>query len=105
MSLDINENEVDKINTKGCIVEDDGSQFFDIDPEIKSISLPLSSFQDLHEYEKKRQRQISEARNMKFGKKSFKWILSRLNYYSIGAKFHSYWNKFKFKKCMLREKV
>lgn len=59
--------------------------FFDIDKEIEKISKKILNIKNPESYEKERQEQIKKVRLEKFGEKDFKWLRSRLNYYSIGA--------------------
>jgi len=65
--------------------EADGLDFFNINSEIDQISLPLYKIDNVDEYNAMRQKQIKKVVFEKFGKHNLNWLLSRLNYYSIGA--------------------
>jgi len=62
-----------------------GLVFFDIESELSEISKPLGKIDDIHKYEEIRRSQINKVIQEKFGKHDFKWFMSRLNYYSMGA--------------------
>lgn len=71
--------------THGFKDEESGLEFFAIEDEINEISQFLNKIDDQSIYENMRQSQIRNEIATKFGKRNFKWFLSRLNYYSIGA--------------------
>ena len=75
--------------TKGYYISDEGIIPYDIEYEIESISEPLKIIEDKEAYQMERQRQYQAVLNKKFGKHDAKWLLSRLNYYSLGAKISS----------------
>jgi poly-gamma-glutamate synthesis protein (capsule biosynthesis protein) len=64
----------------------DAFEFFNIEKEIKEISSKLEQISSIDEYENFRLMQIYKVRKDKFGKRDFAWLMSRLNYYSIGAR-------------------
>jgi len=64
----------------------DGFEFFDIEKELNEISTKLNQISSIDEYENLRLMQINKVRKEKFGKRDFEWLMSRLNYYSIGAR-------------------
>lgn len=76
---------VDSYKYHGFKDEKDGPVFFDINDEIEQISKPLKQINNINDYETMRRIQISKVVLEKFGKHDFKWLLSRLNYYSVGA--------------------
>ncbi len=53
--------------------------------ELNKISKPLYTIEDSEKYEAIRISQINKVRQQKFGKRDIKWLMSRLNYYSLGA--------------------
>ncbi len=65
--------------------ENDGFVFFDIERELNDITEPLNNLKDIDKYEHMRRNQINRVIQDKFGKHGFKWLISRLNYYSLGA--------------------
>ncbi|WP_416327615.1 CapA family protein [[Eubacterium] hominis] len=61
---------------------------FDIDYELNKLSNSLKGIERKEQYvdiENLRNKQISKTIDKKFGKKDLKWVLQRLNYYSIGS--------------------
>ena len=81
-------------------IDDDieGLKFYDIKDEIKLISEPLEKDLFGKEYEKMRNNQISKSLESKFGKRDWKWLISRLNYYSICARIKGKFMKKKYLK-------
>lgn len=75
--------------TKGFYISDRGIINYDIENELGSFSAPLEKITDKEAYQKERQKQYQSVLNIKFGKHDVKWLISRLNYYSIGAKIGS----------------
>ncbi|WP_462392422.1 CapA family protein [Clostridium cadaveris] len=65
--------------------EENGFVFFDIDNELNKITEPLTNIKDIDKYEDIRRNQINKVIHEKFGKHDLKWLMSRLNYYSLGA--------------------
>lgn len=59
---------------------------FDMKKIIEHISNVTNSIENYEQYEKKRKSLYQEATQNKFGKKDLHWLLSRMNYYAIGAK-------------------
>lgn len=60
-----------------------GFELFDIKNEIDKISEPLIGESLGKAYDEMRREQINKARSLKFGKRDLKWVISRLNYYSV----------------------
>lgn len=75
--------------TKGFFIADTGIVSYDVANELESISEPLRKIIDKEAYQKARQKQYQTTLNRKFGKHDVKWLISRLNYYSLGAKLGS----------------
>lgn len=76
----------------------EGFEFINIEDEIEEISTRLENITSVEEYENIRLAQINEVRAEKFGKHDLEWLMSRLNYYSIGAKIMTNIRKRKFMK-------
>lgn len=72
-------------------------EIIEIDNEINDLTLALDNISSRKLYEEKRRDQIGITRIDKFGRKNLKWLLSRFNLYSIGAKISAYVNAIKFK--------
>jgi len=83
--VEIENNDVVSEKYHGFKDKEDGFVFFDIENELHQISQPLNEIDALDKYEEKRKLQISKVMEEKFGNRNFKWLMSRLNYYSLGA--------------------
>jgi poly-gamma-glutamate synthesis protein (capsule biosynthesis protein) len=75
--------------TNGFYISNEGIIPFEIIEELGKISDPLRGIADSVKYQEKRMEQYQAMINKKFGKHDMKWALSRLNYYSLGAKLGS----------------
>lgn len=64
----------------------EGFILFDIKDEIEKISEPLKKGLLRKEYEEMGKNQISRSLESKVGKRDWKWLMSRLNYYSVCAR-------------------
>ena len=62
---------------------------FEIEKELKDISIPLESIDDESVYSQRRFEQYNSVLDTKFGKHDLKWLKARINYYSLGAKLSS----------------
>lgn len=71
----------------GFYISEHGIQAYDIEKELTAISEKLTCIDDIEVYEQMRQKQYQTVIGEKFGKRDFKWLVNRLNYYSIVAKF------------------
>jgi hypothetical protein len=95
LEVEIKNNAIVDYEFKGFKDEDQGFVFFNISNEIEQISEALEQLDDEVSYEFKRKEQFEKAIQNKFGKHDLKWLMSRLNYYSIGARISA---KFRSKK-------
>ena len=68
-------------------------KFYDIKNEIDNISEPLKWESFGKAYGEMRREQINKARTLKFGKRDLKWVMRRLNYYSVCARAKSIFMK------------
>lgn len=98
LEVEIENGIIINISNIGFKETDEGFEFFDIDDKIMEISKRLDDIISIEEYEKLRLDQINKVRAKKFGKRNFNWLISRLNYYSIGARISSEFRKLKYKK-------
>lgn len=90
LSLEIKNNVLENYSIQGFLDDDSlGLITFDINKEIEEYSSKINDFESV-EYDQLRKKQIANAQQMKFGKHNLKWVLSRLNYYAIGAKLLTY---------------
>jgi poly-gamma-glutamate synthesis protein (capsule biosynthesis protein) len=71
---------------EGFYIGDNGIIPYDITKEVEEISEKIVNIADMNQYENMRMEQYRNVIQSKFGKHDLKWVLSRLNYYSIGAK-------------------
>ena len=86
------------IQVHGFIDDDSvGLLACDIESELNEISSKIKDCGN-PKYEFLRKEQIANIQQKKFGKHDFRWVISRLNYYAIGAKIMTYINKLKYKK-------
>lgn len=66
--------------------EEDGVSLSDLQALADEYSSGLSSAVDVGRYESSRQTEMDTASDEKFGRRDLRWLLSRLNYHSIGAR-------------------
>lgn len=96
--LDIEQNHLKDIQVHGFIDDDSvGLLACDIESELNEISSKIKDCGN-PKYEFLRKEQIANIQQKKFGKHDFRWVISRLNYYAVGAKIMTYINKLKYKK-------
>ena len=86
LGVDIEDGQIVDHKVRGFCIGRDGIQAMDIEPELSELSSALCNVSDAEEYQKIRQKQFETVIQNKFGKHDLRWLLSRLNYYSIGAK-------------------
>jgi len=89
MEVELNNGMITNTSQIGIRETVESIEFFDIDDEIKNISRKIDNISKVEEYENLRYSQISKVRLEKFGKRDLNWLISRLNYYSIGARIMS----------------
>jgi len=63
-----------------------GIRFCDIENLMTDYNQGLNEARDPERYESLRAQQVSAARGDKFGPRDLRWLLSRLNYHSIGSR-------------------
>lgn len=98
LGVDLKKNCIVNHEIHGFYITDNGIVEHDIESEIRNISEKIGCIADKKQYELMRQEQYKKTVEDKFGKKDFKWMLSRVNYYSIGAKLATFSNKRKYEK-------
>lgn len=86
LEVEIKEKSLDRHKIHGFKDEERGLRFCDIDLEMQKISRSLDHIKDKSEYEEMRRLQFNDTIEKKFGKRDFKWLMSRMNYHSIGAR-------------------
>lgn len=96
LDLEIKNRKIFKSTYYGFKDEEQGIVFFDINKELQRISKPLEKIDNVAVYEAKRKEQFERVFLEKFGKHDWKWVLSRLNYYSIGARIAAIFRKKKY---------
>jgi len=87
---------IDSYKYHGFKDEQNGLDFFNIDDEMSRISEPLRLIDNVDEYDAMRMKQINTVLIEKFGKKSLQWLISRLNFYSVGAYISAKFRKKKY---------
>jgi poly-gamma-glutamate synthesis protein (capsule biosynthesis protein) len=85
LEVEIENRSIKNKEYRGFIDQEDGLVCFDMNNELNKISKPLYTIEDSEKYEAIRISQINKVRQQKFGKRDIKWLMSRLNYYSLGA--------------------
>ena len=95
----------DKISTNRRLVDFNQNELQIIDNKdlTDSIDSIPNEYNDLN-YSKKMKNQVQKNRSVKFKKKDIKWILSKMNYYSIGAFILSKLNRKKYRKFSMKFK-
>lgn len=83
--VEIKNGSITKQKYHGFMDKENGFIFFNIDNELSKITKPLTSIKNTAKYEEIRKKQIEKVTKDKFGERNFKWLKSRLNYYSVGA--------------------
>jgi poly-gamma-glutamate synthesis protein (capsule biosynthesis protein) len=86
LEVEIRDNAIFEYGFKGFIDENQGLGFYDIREEIAEISKVIEKTHLGSSYELMRKEQFERAIQSKFGKHNVKWVMSRLNYYSMGAR-------------------
>ncbi|MCD8052481.1 MAG: CapA family protein [Lachnospiraceae bacterium] len=89
LEIEIIDGRITNYSYKGFYIGEQGIRAIDITEEVESISGVIDSISDVDAYQQMRLDQYHKIIQMKFGKHDFKWLASRLNYYSVGAKIAS----------------
>lgn len=98
MEVEMNNGKIINTSNIGFKEKEHSFEFFDIEDDIKEISTEINSISSNKQYENLRLSQIKEVRSEKFGRRDIKWLISRLNYYSIGARIATIIRSKKYKK-------
>ncbi len=98
LGVEIISGKVVDYNTVGFYIGDSGIIPYDISEELASLSSAISEIKDKEAYSRMRKSQYKAGINQKFGKHDFKWLKSRMNYNSIGAKVYSKIYKARYKR-------
>lgn len=89
LEVEITDGRIISYSYKGYYIGKQGIKTFDITEEINRISDVIGSISDVKVYQQMRMEQYKKIVQEKFGKHDLKWLVSRINYYSIGAKLAS----------------
>lgn len=86
--------------TEGMYISNDGIiESYDISEELSEVSLGIKNgLKNKSVYNRKRMEQYNNVIKRKFGNHDLKWVLSRVNYYAIGAKIMTYLHSNRYKK-------
>lgn len=76
----------------------DGIEFIDISSKMKEDKKIIDNITDVKIYEQIRDKQFNNTIIDKFGKRTIKWFLNRINYYSIFSRLFGLVNAIKYKK-------
>jgi len=97
LSLEIENNTITKYETIGIYDTDNGIVLHDNSEKIDFLSKEIKNHLN-KDYVIMRKNQILETRKEKFGKRNLKWLVSKLNYYSIGSRLGTYLNAYRSNK-------
>lgn len=97
LSLEIENNTIAKYETIGIYDNDNGIVLKDNSEKIDLLSKEIQNHLN-EDYVTMRNNQIIDTRKEKFGNRDFKWLVSKLNYYSIGARLGTYLNAYRSNK-------
>lgn len=97
LGVTIEDNEIREYSVNGFYIGSTGIEAYDIEDEIREISEKLD-IKDTAQYEKLRREQFQNVIESKFGKHDLKWVMSRMNYYAVGAKVSGILRAKKYKK-------
>ena len=96
----VENNQIIKEERVGFYIGQNGIETYDMEEKLNEISTAISNISNREEYERLRQEQFQKVIAAKFGKHNLKWLLSRLNYYAIGARVLGTLRSKKYKKEM-----
>lgn len=83
----IEKGEISSYETTGFYIGDNGITAYDMTEHLNHISEPLRDIEsNVEKYEAMRKEQFKNVIRSKFGKHDLQWLLSRMNYYAIGAR-------------------
>lgn len=92
------QNKLFKFECYGFFNGENGIEPYSIEKEMELYSKQISYADQREVYDKLRKEQISYALNTKFGKHDAKWLMDRLNYYTIGARIQRSLNEKEYNK-------
>lgn len=85
LEVEIKDGRIAGYSYKGFYIGSNRIESLNIGREIELISKQIEEISDIAGYEKMRMEQYKKVIQSKFGKHDMKWLMSRMNYYSIGA--------------------
>lgn len=97
LDIEINNNIISCYKTIGILYDDYKIKIIDNSNKVLFLKKKLKECNE-ESYKNESQKMISEQKKENLSKHDIKWFLSKINYYSIGAKILSYKNKFLYKK-------
>lgn len=96
LEVELNNNKIEQYKTTGFADTESGIEMYVIEKELNQYANIVDNISDIETYNKLRRAQIQKIAVDKFGKRNFKWLLSRLNYYSAGARVFSKLRKYQY---------
>lgn len=96
LSVELENNLITKYETIGIYDSENGIVLKDNSIKINSISGKIDNYSS-EEYENMRTKQIIDTRKEKFSKRNLKWLISKMNYYSIGSRLGTILNAYRSK--------
>lgn len=100
--VDLQNNSIKDFSVVGFYISENGIQEYNIKPYLEEISNKILDINSVEEYEKMRLEQFHKVIENKFGKHDLRWVMSRLNYYAIGAKIMGKMRQKKYRKEMAK---
>ncbi len=96
--VDIEENDIESYYAQGIrYTLENGIELIDYNEKLELLSSEIDKCHT-DEYKDKSIKCVAELKNKNLNRKNLKWFISKMNYYSIGAKLLSYYYKIKYKK-------
>ncbi|MHB1151387.1 MAG: CapA family protein [Eubacteriales bacterium] len=92
--VNIENNTIIDFETFGIYSNEYTTEIIDINNELDSISHKIKNYKE-YSYEFLRKDEIQKARIRKFGKRNIKWLICKLNYYSIMSRVITYVNRYR----------
>ncbi len=84
--VDVEKGKIIDYEVSGFYIGNTGIEKWNMNEHISMISEKLTQIDDAEQYEAMRMSQFQKVIESKFGKHDLKWLMSRMNYYAVGAR-------------------
>ncbi len=98
MEVTIDHNKIQDYKEIGFYMGDIEIEPYNIQEELLEASKKIQDIKNIGQYERLRKEQFQKVINEKFGKHNIQWLISKMNYYAIGAKIQTYFRERMYKK-------